>query len=130
MQLQFTRTQLYTFLALLFVSDTILVALIVGTSVSPAMGAVAGLACIGLPVLLFVVFVPMIAGAMGELTIGDPASAASDLGPLIDAEALAQRLRALTIPGAPLRVLGVDGAQRITATFAAPSQEVEVKTQY
>ena len=31
----------------------------------------------------------MIAGAMGELTIGDPASAASDLGPLIDAEALA-----------------------------------------
>lgn len=37
----------------------------------------------------------------------------------IDAEALAQRLRALTIPGAPLRVVGVDGPQRITATFAA-----------
>lgn len=48
-------------------------------------------------------------------------------------EALAQRLRALSIPGAPLRILSVDGPQRITATFAPAVQDgaaVDVAAQY
>jgi RHH-type transcriptional regulator, proline utilization regulon repressor / proline dehydrogenase / delta 1-pyrroline-5-carboxylate dehydrogenase len=56
---------------------------------------------------------PMLAGAMAELAVGDPADPATDVGPAIDAETKA----ALTAAAADLRTRG-----RVIAEAPAPSQ--------
>ncbi len=65
----------------------------------------------------------MIAGAMAELTMGDPANASTDIGPLIDEEALAlvQRHKSRLRGGA--RVVGetpIDKALAMRGHFSAP----------
>lgn len=65
MQMQFTRTQLTVFLTMILAVDLLVVTVLIGSQTSPKVGAIA-LACgIFIPIVIFWLIVPSVAGAMG-----------------------------------------------------------------